>query len=398
MKKYDLIIVGCGAMGAAAVYQAAKRGVSVLGIDRFNPPHEMGSSHAETRFTRLGVGEGPQYAPLVARSHEIWRELEAASGEVVFYQEGLMIVAPKGEMLKEEHNHWENFVERSAEVAAEIGVDFEILQPEEVRARYPKIKIADTDYAGFEPTGGHVMAEVAVDVQLKLAQQLGADFLPNSPVTAIRQNNSDADGRKTVTVTAGDQTFLADQVLVSAGAWVNDFLPTQQHKNFRVTRQIVFWFEVDDPAEYHPEKLPGVLWVGQRLEDYFAAFTLPPGSKPGLKVLTEQYDVVTDAHQIEREVSKEEIESFYQKFGTQKIAGLTPNCLKASVCIYTHTPDDHFIIDWHPDYDQNVMVVSACSSHGFKHSAAIGEAVVQKMCEGKSEIPLTPFAWERLNG
>ncbi len=398
MKKYDLIIVGCGAMGAAALYQAAKQGVNVLGIDRYHPPHEMGSSHAETRFTRLGVGEGPQYGPLVARSHEIWRELEAASGETIFYQDGLLIVAPKGEMLKEKHNHWENFVERSAEVAAEIGVPFEILQPEEIRARFPKIMVTDQEYAGFEPTGGHVMAEVAVAVQLKLAQEHGATFLPNSPVSAIEQNDADENGRKTVTVTAGGETFVADQVLITAGAWLNDFLPSHQHKNFRVTRQIVFWFEVDEPAEYHPENMPGVLWVGQRLEDYFAAFALPPGAKPGLKVLTEQYDVATNVHQMEREISAEETDAFYKKFGSQKIAGLKPNCLKSSVCIYTHTPDDHFVIDWHPEYDRNVMVVSACSSHGFKHSAAIGEAVVQKMCQGKSEIPLTAFAWERLSG
>ena len=390
MKKYDLIIVGCGAMGSAAMYQAAKRGLAVLGIDRFAPPHEMGSSHAETRFTRLGVGEGAQYAPLVARSHEIWRELEEASGEVIFYQKGLLIVAPKGGTAKEQYNHWENFVERSAEVAADIGVPFEILEAADVRSRYPKVMLTDEEYAGFEPTGGHVMAERAVAVQLELAQKNGAELWTNRPVEAIRPNENG------VTVVTAEGTVEAEKVIVTAGAWTNDFLPTVEHKNFRVTRQIVFWFEVDDPDQYSPDELPGVLWVGQKLEDYFAAFTLPPGSKPGLKVLTEQYVDATNANHVEREISPAEIEAFYQKFGTQKIAGLKPNCIKASVCLYAHTPDDHFVIDMHPELGERVMVVSACSSHGFKHSAAIGEAVVQKMCEGESEISLTPFAWQRL--
>ena len=118
---YELIIVGLGAMGAAALYQAAKRGANVLGIDRFDPPHEMGSSHAETRLTRMAVGEGPEYVPLVTRSNEIWRELEQKSGQTVLYQDGLYIVAPKNPK-KEEYNHWENFIERTAEVAAEVDV------------------------------------------------------------------------------------------------------------------------------------------------------------------------------------------------------------------------------------------------------------------------------------
>lgn len=387
---YELIIVGCGAMGAAALYQAAKKGIHVLAIDRFNPPHEMGSSHAESRFTRLGVGEGPQYAPLVARSHEIWRELETESGETLFYQNGLYIIAPRGGTIKEKHNHWANFVERSAEVAAEIGVDYEVLSATEVRARHPKILITEGEYAGFEPTGGHVMAERAIDVQIKLAKEMGATVMVNQPVSQIEKTQNG------VRVKTADGSFTADKVLITAGAWVHDFVPIPAHDHFRITRQIVFWFEVDHPEEYGPDAIPGILWVGQKLEDYFACFTLPPGAKPGVKVLTEQYVETTDAHSVARDVTQEEIDWFYNKFGRGKIDGLKPNCIKASVCLYTHTPDDHFVIDWHPDFDQKVMVISACSSHGFKHSAAIGEAVVQKMATGENKISLQPFAWDRL--
>ncbi|MEM8862785.1 MAG: FAD-dependent oxidoreductase, partial [Chloroflexota bacterium] len=290
---------------------------------------------------------------------------------------------------KDEYNHWENFVDRSAEVAREANVNFETLSAAEVRAKSPKILITDDEHAGFEPTGGHVMIEKAIAVQLDLARQLGAKTLLESPVIDIQSDESG------VVVSTAEGNYLGAKAIVSTGAWINDFMPERLEQNFRVTRQIVFWFEVDDPEEYGPEQLPGILWVGRRLEDYFAAFTLPPGSKPGLKVLTEQYVDATSPQAVTRDISQDEIDDFYQKFGETKIAGLNKNCLKASVCLYTHTPDDHFVIDYHPTL-HNVMIVSACSSHGFKHSAAIGESLVQQLFEGESKISLAPFALARL--
>ena len=109
---YDLIVVGLGAMGSATLYQAAKTGAKVLGIDRYNPPHEFGSSHAETRITRLAVGEGPQYLPFVERSHEIWHELEAQTGRRLLYQPGLYVIAPK-DASRTGGGHWDRFVRLS---------------------------------------------------------------------------------------------------------------------------------------------------------------------------------------------------------------------------------------------------------------------------------------------
>lgn len=387
---YDLIIVGLGAMGSAALFQASKRDIRVLGLDRFDPPHEMGSSHAETRLTRMAVGEGTEYVPLVTRSNEIWRELEEKSGQVVLYQDGLYIVAPKNPQ-KEDYNHWENFIERSAEVAAEVGVDYEMLTAAEVRQRTPKVLIPDSDYAGFEPTGGQVMAERAVELQLKYAKEMGASVRPNSPVTTIQKKE-----QGTVQVETASESFTADKVIISAGAWTNDFMPKQQHKNFRVTRQVVYWFEVDQPEDYRPGVFPGTLWVGETLADYVGLFAIPEGGIPGVKMLTEQYSESSTAHEVSREVSPEEIEHFFKTFAGRKVAGIKPNCLKASVCLYTHTPDDHFVIDWLPDFNQSVLLVSACSSHGFKHSAAVGESAMQMALDGKSKIPLDSFNLERL--
>lgn len=386
--QYDLIVVGLGGMGSAALYQAAKAGFNVLGIDRFMPPHEFGSSHAETRITRLAVGEGPEYLPLVARSHEIWRELEAETGQRLLYQPGLYIIA-RNSASSTSDSHWDRFVHRTADVAAAADVPYEIRTPEQVRAHVPQVLIQDDDDAGFEPTGGVVLSEQAVKTQLKLAQQLGAATQFDAPVVDIEFDAN------SVTVMTERDRYEAEKAIISAGAWMRDFLPSAKQDLLRVTRQVVYWFEVEERAAFSTDQFPGVLWLGDTTEDYMGIFPIPPHCLPGIKVLTEQFHTAADPATVPRTVTQDEIEQFYQEFVARKLTGVTPNCIKASVCLYTNTPDEHFIIDHHPD-SERVIVASPCSGHGFKHSAAIGESMVQLAMNGKSEIDLSSFGFARL--
>ena len=166
---YDLIIIGLGGMGSAALYQAAKRGANVLGIDRFTPPHENGSSHAETRVTRLAVGEGPQYIPLVARSHEIWGELEAETGQKLLFQPGGYIICPQENAAKfHGESNGDDFVVATQKLAQAYGIEHEMVTGAELRARHPRILIQDRDHAIYEPTGGYVLCEAAVATQIEL--------------------------------------------------------------------------------------------------------------------------------------------------------------------------------------------------------------------------------------
>ncbi|MEM7536708.1 MAG: N-methyl-L-tryptophan oxidase [Chloroflexota bacterium] len=387
---YDLIVVGLGAMGSAALYQAAKAGINVLGIDRFAPPHNMGSSHAETRITRLAVGEGPQYLPLVARSHEIWRELEATTGHDLLYQSGLYIITPpepdaaRGET---KHNHWDGFVARTAEIAAGANIPYEQRTAAQVRAHLPYVLMRDGDIAGYEPTGGVVLCEQAVEIQIAQAKKFGAEVVVNQPVTDIQWGPTD------VTVTTAQGRYDAEKVIVTAGAWMPDFLPALKRELLTVTRQVVYWFEVEEPAHYSTDNFPAFLWVGDTREEYFSTFPSPPDGIPGLKVLTEQFDVATDPNTVERTVTEAEIDTFYDEFLSKKLSGVTRNCIKAEICLYTNTPDDHFLIDFHPA-SERVLLASPCSGHGFKHSAAVGEAMVQLVMTGQSEIDLSSFAFD----
>lgn len=388
-KSYDLIIVGLGAMGSAALYQAARAGAKVLGIDRYAPPHDFGSSHAETRITRLAVGEGPQYIPLVARSHAIWRELEAQTGERLLYQSGGYIITKRNPSSTVD-SHWDYFVQRTADVAQLADVPFEIRTPAEVRAHLPFVLTSDDDQAGYEPSGGVVLAERAVAAQLELAQGLGATTRLNEPVVELRF------GADSVTVVTPRDRYVADQVIVAAGPWMRDFLPPSRRDLLRVTRQVVYWFEVEEPARFSTDRFPFFIWVGDTTEDYFSTFPMPPGGLPGLKVLTEQFVTATDPASVRRAVTQAEIDAFYNEFVLRRIEGVTPHCIKAAVCLYTHTPNEHFLIDRHPDCGR-VLLASPCSGHGFKHSAAIGESTVQLALTGTSAIDLSPFGWARFD-
>ncbi len=378
----DLIVIGLGAMGAATAYHAAKAGLRVIGFDQNEPPHNLGSTHAETRITRLAVGEGPQYLPFVARSHDIWRQLEEATGESLLHQTGGLLVTEPQAI---EGQRWEDFAFVTKGIADDAGIPFSIEDPAAVRRRHPHYQIPDRMRVGFEPTAGLVMAERAVAVQLAEARRLGAELRTGHRVDAV---NSDGSG---VDVMVAGSSFRADQVVLSTGPWIHDLAPRSMTDQITISRQVVYWFEAEDLDEFSTERLPWLMWIAQLEEEYVGIFPSPPGTTPGLKVLGEQFLEVTNPTDVEREVSQDEIDDFYERLLVPKVSGVTPNCLRAEVCLYANTPDDHFVIDRHPETER-IMVMSPCSGHGFKHSTALGEAVAQVVATGDSDLDLSPFA------
>lgn len=379
--RHDLIVVGLGAMGAAVTYQAAKQGLSVLGIDRFDPPHHRGSTHAQTRITRLAVGEGPQYLPFVARSHELWREIEAETGEALFHQSGgLILTEPvvKGE-------RWQDFAVATHEIARQAGIDCELLTPATVRGRHPAIKITDDMSACYEPTAGLVMCEQAVTSQLQLARSLGAQTMVNTAVIDMEPKGD------RVAVRTATSTYEAERVVLATGPWLPEMTAPPLAEQMTVTRQVVYWFEADDIDQFSVDNFPFVMWVGETDEHYFSLFPTPPGKTRGVKVLGEQFIQTTTAETVDLTVTDGEIQRFYESLAAPRIEGLRSDCVRSAVCLYTSTPDDHFLIDSDPRSDR-ITVMSPCSGHGFKHSAALGEAVAQLVANGASTLDLSPFS------
>jgi sarcosine oxidase len=384
--RVDFAVVGLGAMGSAALYQLAKRGAKVFGLDRYAPPHMMGSSHGETRITRQGIGEGSDYVPLVLASHRIWRELEAETGEELLNACGVLVIAP-GAGLTSHHGKPE-FLARSMRAAEEFGIRHEMLDGGEVARRFPQFTgLTGNEKAYYEPGGGYVRPERCIAVQLKRAGELGAEIRTGMEVLAITQ---DAGG---VRIETSQGSILADQAVVSAGAWNSALLGQPFEGLLTVSRQVLHWFALDDAGPYGPHA-PVFIWMhGPSDADYFYGFPPTPGD-PRIKVATEQYVTTTTTQTIDRTVSPAESADMYRMHVAGRLAGFTPRVVQAAACIYTLTPDRNFIIDRHPAQDR-VLVVSACSGHGFKHSAGIGEAVGELLTEGRSRANLAPFSLAR---
>lgn len=385
-EKADFLVVGLGAMGSATLYQLAKRGAKVIGLDRFSPPHTLGSSHGETRITRQAVGEGRDYVPFVMNSQRIWRELEAETGEYLFNACGVLVMAPGvGEV---SHHGKPDFVIRSIDAARAFGIKHEVLNGKDVTDRFPQfLNLEGNEKVYYEPGGGYVMPERCVHAQLTRAKQLGASIRTNVEVLSIAQEGASV----RVETTAG--TYEAGQVVVSAGAWNAHLLGAPFDRLLTVTRQLLHWFELEDISAYRADA-PVFIWMhGATDVDYFYGFPPPSGDRR-LKVATEQYETSTTADTINRVVDPAESAKMYRQHVQGRMAGVTPRVAQAAACLYTVTPDRGFIIDRHPEQDR-VFVISACSGHGFKHSAGVGNAVAEKVSEGRSSVDLSAFSVSR---
>ncbi len=387
MTRAPIVVIGLGAMGAATLYQLARRGIPALGIDRFAPPHTLGSSHGETRITRVAVGEGDAYVPFVRRSHAIWRELEAATGERLLEQCGLLMMAPRG--VRTGHHGKTDFLNRTIAVAERHAIPHERLDARAVAARFPAFLLEGNEDAYLEPGGGYVHPERCIAAQLAQAQALGAAIRTNQLVHAL---HPDGAGLR-IETDAGP--IHADQAIVTAGAWAGPLLGPAFAPILVPRRQLLHWVPVSDPALFQPGACPAWIWMhGTQPEDYFYGFPAQPGTRE-VKVASEQYVAACNPDTVDRTVHPGEAAAMAAKHVTGRLRGATPTPSRSAACLYTVTPDSGFVIDRHPDMDR-VIVVSACSGHGFKHSAGIGEAVAQLAIDGRSAIDLAPFRLSRL--
>lgn len=383
---YEVAVIGLGAMGSATLYQLARRGVRVVGIDRLNPPHDQGSSHGDTRITRQAVGEGAAYIPLVAASHRIWREIESELDVSLFEQCGVLVMA-SGQTRASRYGAVD-FTTNTIRLAERHGIEHEVLDAGEIRSRFPQFgPVSDGAIGYFEPGGGYVRPEGCIDAQLTLARRYGAALITDRAVTGIRS----AEGREIVSL--GEETIVADKVIVCAGMWSAELLGAPFDRLLKVCRQNLYWFKVEEPSIF-PENSPTfILSHGPNDQDLCYGFPPVPG-EGSMKVATEQFGVATTPEELRRQVDRQECETMFGTHVSGKIAGVLSEIVKTSVCTYTVTPDYGFIIDRHPGF-ANVIVVSACSGHGFKHSAGIGEALAQQHVEGKAEADLGAFSLNR---
>ena len=370
-ENFDVIIVGLGAMGSAAAYHLAKQGKRVLGLDRFSPPHTFGSSHGETRIIREAYFEHPLYVPLVQRAYELWADLERASGQRLFVQTGgLMIGRAEGVVV--------GGAKRSAE---QHHLQHEMLSSAEVRRRFPGLQPAEEMVAVWEPRAGILFPERCIEAHLSLARQHGATLLADAPVVKWQPNG---DG---VSVFTAKAELSATYLVLSAGAWLTSLVPDLKLP-LTVERQMLFWFEPGAERNlFHPSSCPIHLWEWTAGR-FFYGF---PDLGTGVKIARHHEGEITAPDNACREVKPEEVAAMrniiLRKFLPKAADGLLRN---ATVCLYTNTPDGHFLIDHHPSHPQ-VLIASPCSGHGFKFSSAIGEVLADLITQGQSRFDPSLF-------
>lgn len=365
---FDVSVIGLGAVGSSTLYYLSQSGYRVLGLDRFHPPHTKGSSHGESRITRLAVGEGEDYVALAKRSHELWKQLEAKSGVRIFSQTGGILI-DSGDKPWAKHGS-EGFWDRTVRFAQNNHIPHSLPSLDEVNSLFPAFQIPKTGRVYWEKEAGYLRPELAIATHLRLAQENGASVELDSPVLAIKKET----GLFCFQTSKG--TYRARRILISSGGWIKDFLPEKSKNRFKICRQVLHWIEID--SEFPSwEDSPVWMWgFGPKAEDFIYGFPSLDGQS--VKMATESFVDIDHPDLLRREVSQEEQKEFWDQKVEGRISGLRPHFIRSEVCFYTVTEDARFVIEpWNED--PAALLVSACSGHGFKHSAALGESLAHRL-------------------
>jgi sarcosine oxidase len=379
----DVLVVGLGAMGSACAMHLAKQGLKPICVDQFSPPHKFGSTHGETRITRQAIGEGHKFVPLTLRSHQLWRDIERETNTSLFNRCGALRLASGVA-----HSGTESFLGSTVTAAKKFLIEHAILDAGEIRAHYPQFNVSDDALAYLEPGAGFLIPEACVRAQLRLAKRFGAALRLGERVLAIETKCGQT------TVVTNTTTYVPGTTVVTAGPWLPQLIP-QLAPQLSVRRQVMHWFEVDVNVSYEPSEFPVFIWQwGEGKDDVFYGFpTLNLGSEtPTIKVATEYRATSTTVDAVRREVDAAESVQMYARHVRNRLLGVASRCVKSATCLYTSMAGSNFLIDRLPDAP-DVVVVSACSGHGFKHSAAIGEAVAKMVQNTITPKVLSPFAF-----
>lgn len=377
-ERYDVAVVGLGAMGSAAAWQLAKRGERVIGFDRFHPPHMMGSTHGDSRGIREAYTEGPSYVPFVRRAYELWDELADAVGQPLFRQTGALSLGPEGNEL----------VRGVIASAREHDIVVEEMDAADLRRRYPGILVTDDLVGVLEQRAGMLDVDTAVNGQLNQAAAHGANLHFDEAVDRWLPIDMD-DLESPVRIQTERGTYEAERMVVTSGAW-NAGLLGKLNLPLMVTRQVMYWFEARaNPEHFQEGAIPFWMWERSETETGYGFPDIGKGFKLGLHQPLDEVEPTGYSREI-TELDERRIRDFLE----HTFPDVAGNLIRAESCLYTSTPDHHFLIDVHPKRP-NIVLASPCSGHGFKFSPAIGEALADLSMHRTTEHNLDLFSVDR---
>jgi sarcosine oxidase len=371
---YDAIVLGVGGVGSAALFHLAGRGANVLGLDRFPPGHDRGSSHGRTRIIRQAYFEHPDYVPLLFRAYQLWDELSERRGERLRHEIGLLQVGPPESRV----------LAGVRESARQHGLQVDELGAREICDRFPGFRTDDNWSGLFERRAGYLGVEECVWAHTEEAIHLGATLRTDVEVRGWTVK------RDAIIVEANAGRFKAARLVVTAGAWAPQLL-RELSVPLEVRRKPQFWYPAAD--RYRADRgcpaylfdLPQAIFYG-----------LPAIDEFGLKVAEHTGGaVVADPLNINRETDRQDQEGVEQFLATY-LPSVGRPCLRHSVCMYTLTPDEHFVVDRHPA-DERIVFAAGLSGHGFKFTCVLGEALADLALTGHTELPIGFLSFKRFS-
>ncbi|MBO0755239.1 MAG: N-methyl-L-tryptophan oxidase [Bradyrhizobiaceae bacterium] len=372
MAAFDVVVVGLGAMGSAALYHLARRGRRVVGIERFYPGHDRGSSHGETRIIRLGYFEHPSYVPLVRAALQLWRELEARSGRKLLDITGVIeIGAPNSVLIK-----------GTLDASRQHALTHDVLDAATLMRRFPAFRVPPEFVGALQPNGGFLMAEAAIHTLVGLAEAAGAQIRLGETVREVKSRAGSA------RVETDRGSIDADTVVIAAGAWARSLLPALPI--LRITRQVLAWFAPLDGALFVRDRFPVFLLESPRGMHY----GFPLFRNSGLKIAKHHHlDETVDPDDYSRTLSTEDEAAIRDAIADYLPAANGP-LLSAKTCLYTMTSDGDFIVDRMPGEPQ-IVIASPCSGHGFKFAPVLGAAVADLATVGTTSYDISRFRMNR---
>ena len=371
---YDVIVIGVGGMGSAAVYHAARRGCRVLGLEQFDIPHDLGSSHGISRIIRLAYAEGPEYVPMLRRSYELWRQIEALAGERLLIITGGVDSGLEGSAI----------VRGVLRSCTRFHLPHEVLDSSAMAARFPGYHLTKDIVSVYQADSGFLLPERCIVAHVNAAMSLGAEVHARERVTGWTA------GRRDVTVRTDRGVYRARRLVLSAGAWTRSLLPALQNAAIP-ERQVLIWTQPLVPQHFQLGAFPIFNMDASDGRYYgFPVFSVP-GFKFGRFYHLSQRG---DADALDRECHPED-EALLRAGIRKYFPDADGPTMAMKTCMFTFSPDEHFILDLHPDYAGRVAIAAGFSGHGFKFCSVVGEIMTQLVLDGKSTFDLAKFRYSR---
>ena len=374
---FDVIVVGLGAMGSATAYHLARRQAKVLGLEAFTTAHDKGSSHGESRIIRQAYYENPAYVPLVLRAYELWDELQRESSVELLTITGGVAIGPSLGAL----------VTGCLESANKHNLPHELLDAREMLRRFPQFSLASQEVAFYEERAGFLRPEQCIRQHLQCAAARGADLRFEEPVLSWTPSPT-GEG---VSVTTDKQTYHARALVISVGPWFAELVP-RLSLPVTVSRRVMFWLKpVRNSELFDSSFFPVFMWEPEGGPLFYGMPRVTGAGEPKVGIHSGREQCTPST--IDRSIHSQDEQAIRSAIGS-RIPALNGQISHAATCMYTVTPDEHFIIDTHPQFPQ-VTIAAGFSGHGFKFSSVVGEILSELAATRKTSSDIALFSGSR---